>query len=79
MGFHHSHSFVVSLIILLAIVVPLWILAHYITRWRTAKTISGDDEKLLQELWESAERMEGRVGTLERILKSDDPHLRGER
>ncbi len=69
----------VPLIILLAIVAPLWILAHYVTRWRTAKTISGEDEKLLQELWESAERMEDRIGTLERILKADDPDWRGEK
>ncbi len=69
----------VPVIILLAVVAPVWILAHYVTKWRSAKTISGEDEKLLQELWESAERMEGRIGTLERILKSDDPDWRGEK
>ena len=69
----------VPVIILLAVVAPVWILAHYVTKWRAAKTITGEDEKLLQELWESAERMEGRIGTLERILKSDDPDWKGER
>ncbi|MHA1566099.1 MAG: envelope stress response membrane protein PspB [Alphaproteobacteria bacterium] len=69
----------VPTVILLAVVAPVWILAHYVTKWRSAKTISGEDEKLLLELWESAERMEGRIGTLERILKSDDPDWKGER
>ena len=69
----------VPLVILLAVVAPLWIVVHYFTRWRVTKTISGEDEKLLQELWESAERMEERIGTLERILKADDPEWRGEK
>lgn len=69
----------VPVILLLAIVAPVWILAHYVTKWRSAKTISGEDEKLLQELWHSAEKMEDRIGTLERILKSDDPDWRGEK
>lgn len=69
----------VPLIILLAVVAPLWIVVHYFTRWRVTKTISVEDEKLLQELWESAGRMEDRIGTLERILRSDDPDWRGER
>lgn len=64
------------LIILLAVVAPIWIIAHYVTRWRSAKTLTGEDEKLLQELWESATRMENRIRTLERILDAEAPHWR---
>jgi phage shock protein B len=64
------------LIILLAVVAPIWIIAHYVTRWRSAKTLTGEDEKLLQELWESATRMEERIRTLEKILDAEAPHWR---
>ena len=61
----------VPLILFLSIVAPLWIIFHYVTRWRTAKTLSGEDEKMLQELWQSAARMEDRIRTLERILDTE--------
>ncbi len=61
----------VPLILFLSIVAPLWIIFHYVTRWRTAKTLSGEDEKMLQELWQSAARMEERIQILERILDAD--------
>ena len=36
---------------LVGIVVGLpWLILHYITRWKTAATITGDDEVLLEEL-----------------------------
>ena len=40
----------VLLILFLTVVAPIWIIAHYLTRWRTAKTLSGEDEKMLQEM-----------------------------
>jgi len=58
----------VLLIIFLTIVVPLWLLLHYITRWKQSRGLSRDDERMLEELWESAVRMEERIETLERIL-----------
>lgn len=60
-----------AIVVFLTIVAPIWIIAHYITRWRTAKTLSSEDEKLLAELWESAERMERRINSVERILDTD--------
>jgi phage shock protein B len=66
----------VPLVLLLAVVAPIWIIAHYMTRWRTSKTLSGEDEKLIQELWESAARMEDRIRTLEKILDAEAPHWR---
>jgi phage shock protein B len=66
----------VPLILFLVIVAPVWIISHYITRWRTAKTLSAEDEKMLAELWELAPRMESRINTLERILDADVPDWR---
>ena len=60
-------------IVFLVIVAPIWIIAHYITKWRASKTISGEDEQLLGDLWQSVERMESRIGTIERILDLEGP------
>ena len=59
----------VPLILFLVIVAPIWIIAHYVTRWRMAKTLSPEDEKQFAELWRMAERMEERIDSIERILE----------
>ncbi len=64
------------LIIFLAVVAPLWIIAHYMTRWRTAKTLSADEETMLSDLWENASKMENRLHTLEQILDAEAPGWR---
>lgn len=66
----------VPLVLFLVFVAPVWIISHYVTRWRTAKTLSAEDEKMLAELWELAPRMESRINTLERILDADVPDWR---
>ena len=63
----------VPLILFLVIVAPIWIIAHYVTRWRLAKTLSPEDEKQFAELWRMAERMEERIDSIERILEADAP------
>ena len=63
-------------IIFLTVVMPLWISAHYGTRWRKAHGLSREDEKTLGELWESARRLEARVEGLERILDAQAPGWR---
>ena len=60
----------------LVIVVPIWIIAHYGTRWRTSKVITNADEQLLSDLWETARKMEDRIRNLERILDEESPHWR---
>lgn len=61
------------LILFLVIVAPIWIIAHYTTRWRTAKTLTLEDEKQFHELWQIAERMEERIGNIEQILDAESP------
>lgn len=63
-------------IIFLAVVAPIWIVLHYVTKWRIAKTLSADDEQMLADLWHSAGQMEDRIKQLERILDSEVPGWR---
>lgn len=66
----------VAVVLIFGVVVPTWIVFHYLTRWRATKTISGEDEKLLQDLWDSADKIDKRLQTLERILDADSPEWR---
>ncbi|MEI6984713.1 MAG: envelope stress response membrane protein PspB [Rhodospirillaceae bacterium] len=67
---------IVLTVLFLTFVAPLWIIFHYVTRWRAAKALSAEDERMLGELWESAKRMEIRIHALERILDAETPDWR---
>ncbi|MBT3551849.1 MAG: envelope stress response membrane protein PspB [Rhodospirillaceae bacterium] len=62
--------------LLIVVVLPIWIIAHYGTRWRTNRVITSGDEKLLADLWDTAGKMEARIDTLERILDDEAPDWR---
>jgi len=63
-----------EIIIIPAIVLGLpWIIFHYITKWKTAATITTDDESLLEELYALAKRLDERMDTVERLVASDNP------
>ncbi len=66
----------VVLILFMVVVAPLWILFHYITKWKSTKTITNEDENILGELWESADRIESRLNNIERILDAEAPEWR---
>ena len=53
-----------------------WIILHYITRWKTAATITTDDEVLLEELYSLAKRLDERMDTVERLVASDNPDFK---
>src|SRR5690606_5811594 len=66
-----------EVIIIPAIVIGLpWIIMHYITRWKTAATITNDDEHLLEELYSLAKRLDERMDTVERLVASDNPDFK---
>ena len=66
-----------ELIIIPAIVLGLpWIIFHYITKWKTAATITTDDEVLLEELYSLAKRLDERMDTVERLVASDNPDFK---
>ena len=64
-------------ILALTVCFPLWIVFHYITKWKTSKGLSAEDEKMLSEVWESTNKMQERIQTLERILDIEAPSWRG--
>lgn len=53
-----------------------WIILHYVTKWKQAKTLTGEDESLLDELHYTARRLEDRLMTIERIIAADNPEFR---
>lgn len=66
-----------EVIIIPAIILGLpWIIFHYITKWKTAATITNDDEALLEELYQLAKRLDERMDTVERLVASDNPEFK---
>ena len=66
-----------AIVIVPAIVLGLpWIIFHYITKWKTAATITSDDESLLEELYQLAKRLDERMDTVERLVAADNPEFK---
>ncbi|PGH52937.1 envelope stress response membrane protein PspB [Azospirillum palustre] len=63
-------------VLFLVVVAPVWIVFHYITKWRSQRGLSAQDERLLAELWEISNRLETRVHQLERVLDAEAPNWR---
>ena len=63
-------------IVPIVVIGPLWLIFHYITKWKTAKTITTQDEDLLDELYDLARRLDDRMNTIERIVQADNPNWR---
>jgi phage shock protein B len=57
-------------IISLFVVLP-WMILHYISKNRSARNLTEDDERMLEDLWRSARTMERRIETLERLIEPD--------
>jgi phage shock protein B len=53
-----------------------WIVFHYITKWKSQASLTGEDEKLLDELHELARRLDDRMVTIERIMAAENPGWR---
>ena len=66
----------IAVIIFVAIPAPLFIVLHFITKWKQSREISGGDEKMLEDLWTLAQRLEERLESLETILDSELPEWR---
>lgn len=53
-----------------------WIIFHYVTKWKQAKTLTIGDEKLLDDLHDAARRLDDRLQTIERIMTAENPNWR---
>ena len=56
-----------------------WLVMHYITKWKTAPTLTNDDESLLDELYQVARRLDARMDTVERLVAADNPEFQPRR
>lgn len=65
-------SDVVAVVIVVLIGLP-WLILHYITKWKTAATLTNDDESMLEELYQLARRLDERMDTVERLVAADNP------
>jgi phage shock protein B len=74
-GVEHMVAFVLG-VIFLVVVAPIWIVAHYLTRWRRSRKLSIEDERSLGELYEAARKMEARLAALESVLDAEAPGWR---
>jgi len=63
-------------ILFLSIVAPIWLVLHYMARFRSAKSLSQADEETLAELWRQADKFEQRIESLETILDEEVPGWR---
>lgn len=71
-----SEFFGVVMVILAAVVLPLVVILHYVTKWKSSRTLSGDEQRMLEELWQDAQKMESRINALETILDDQVPDWR---
>lgn len=71
-----SEFFGVFMIIIAAVVLPLVVILHYVTKWKSSRTLSGDEQRMLEELWQDAQKMESRINALETILDDQVPDWR---
>lgn len=51
----------------------IWVILHYVTKWKTSPALTQDDEVMLEELYQVARRLDERMDTVERLLASDNP------
>ena len=76
MGLGVDQLLTIALIAFLVIPAPLFIVLHFITRWKQGREISGGDEKMLEEMWALSRRLEERLESLETILDNEMPDWR---
>jgi phage shock protein B len=50
-----------------------WLILHHVTKWKTAATLTNDDERMLGDMYELARRLEERMETVERLVAQDNP------
>jgi phage shock protein B len=69
-------GYIVGITAILAAVGVLWMIFHYVSRWKSQATLTREDENLLDELYDLARRLDDRVCTVERIMTAENPNWR---
>lgn len=69
----------IAIIVFIAIPAPLFIVLHFITKWKQSRELSGGDEKMMEDLWLLSEKLDDRLEALETILDNELPGWRKNR
>jgi phage shock protein B len=67
---------VIIALVFMTVVLPLVIIMHYVTKWKSTKGLSGEEQRMLEDLWDDSERMKDRLKVLETILDEKAPTWR---
>ena len=66
----------VPLVVFVAVVLPLWVVMHYVTIWRREKRDRQNITGTQAELESLADRLERRLDVIEQLLDAEDPRWR---
>lgn len=73
---HGDEVFGVATVVAILFIGLPWLVLHYVTKWKQAPKMTDEDEKLLDEMYLLARRLEERLNTVERIVAADNPDFR---
>ena len=59
--------------IFMTVVLPIFLIMHYVTKWKATKGLSDDEQRLLEDLWKDGQAMQSRLNALETILDAEVP------
>ncbi len=71
----NAWPFIVAIVAIVVIGLPSMVM-HYVTELKKMKAPTADDERLVEDLWRTAQRLERRVDALETILDKEAPKWR---
>ena len=66
----------IPIVVAIVIIGLPWLIFHYVTKWKQAKTLTVGDEQLLDDLHDMARRLDDRMATIERIMNAEHPDWR---
>jgi phage shock protein B len=64
------------IIVFMVVVLPIWLLLHYLAKMKKMQGLSKKDEATLSELWQNGSQLKQRIATLETILDEKIPDWR---
>jgi phage shock protein B len=73
-----DEAIVVIIIVFMVFVLPLIVIMHYVTKWKSTKGLTSEEQHMLEDLWENSERMQSRLNALETILDEKSSKWRNE-
>lgn len=65
-------------LVFMIVVVPLALILHYMTKWKSTKGLTDDEQRMLEDLWDDSERISNRLRALETILDEKSGEWRGQ-